>query len=161
MITAQSLPLTLMRSGASMIAAGIFVGFLIPLTKYPRLGVAAHIHFLMESMMVSSAGLLLHIAPLQAHKGARCVADTLSSWQVKLIYLAFALSWPLLVAEVFNGWWGTRQTLPTAANAANVRETAQWWQELIMNTTHYISAFPQVAVVSTCPVIGLCMCLAK
>jgi hypothetical protein len=138
-----------------MIAAGICVGFLVPLTKYPRLGVSAHIHFLMEGMMVLSAGVLLYIAPLQAHKSTRCLGDTLSRWQVKLIYWAFALSWPLLVAEVFNGWWGTRQTLPTAADAANVGEKALWWQEFIMSSTHYVSALPQVAVVSTDPAVVL------
>jgi hypothetical protein len=136
-----------------MVAAGIFVGFLIPLTEYPRLGASAHIHFLLEGVMVLSAGTLLHVAPLQTRKGPRCLADTLSSWQVKLIYWAFALSWPLLVAEVFNAWWGTRQTLPTAAEAANVREKALWWQEFIMNATHYVSALPQAAVVSINPAV--------
>jgi hypothetical protein len=106
--------------------------------------------------MVLSAGVLLYIAPLKSHKDARCLADTLSSRQVKLIYWAFALSWPLLIAEVFNGWWGTRQTLPTAANAANVVGEALWWQEFIMIATHYVSALPQVAVVSIDPAVILC-----
>jgi hypothetical protein len=69
-----------------MIAVGICVDFPVPLTKYPRPGVSAHIHFLLEGIMVLSAGVLLYIAPLQTHKGTRCLADTLSSWQVKLIY---------------------------------------------------------------------------
>jgi hypothetical protein len=119
-----------------MIATGMLVGCLVPLTKYPRLGVSAHIHLLMEGMMVLSAGVLLHVAPvtpLQEDKGSRRLADTLSSWQLKLICWAFALSWPLLMAEVFNAWWGARQTLPTAANAANVMAQAMWWQEFIMN----------------------------
>lgn len=96
----------------------------------------------------SSAGVLLHVAPLRTRKGPQCLGDTLSSWQVKLIHWAFALSWPLLGAKVFNAWWGTRRTLPTAAEAAFVPEQALWWQEFIMIATHYVSAFPQVAVVS-------------
>jgi hypothetical protein len=104
--------------------------------------------------MVLSAGVLLHIAPLQTPKGARRLVDTLSSWQLKLIYWSFALSWPLLISEVFNAWWGTRLTLSNAANAANVRGKALWWQELIMIATHYGSALPQVAVVSVGPLVG-------
>jgi hypothetical protein len=116
MTTAHSLPLTLMRSGSSMIAAGICVGFLVPLTKYPRLGVSPHIHFLMEGVMVLSAGVLLYIAPLphQAHKVTRCLADTLSSWQVKLIYefvLGVCLVLAITISRSFQWLVGNKTDL--------------------------------------------------
>jgi hypothetical protein len=146
--TTNSLPLTLMRSGASMIGLGVAFGFLIPLTTYPRLGASAHVHALMEGMMITCAGILLQHAPFPPRGRARSLADTLSGWQTKLIYWAFAFSWPLLLSEAFNGWWGTRTTLPTAAEAANVQRAAPVWQEFVVAITHFPSAFPQLFVVS-------------
>jgi hypothetical protein len=144
-----------------MIATGIFVGCLIPLTTYPRLGISAHIHFLLEGVMILGSGLILHLAPITIQPQssyyqtpqnknkprAQRLVDTLSPWQTRLIYWAFAFSWPLLIAEVFNAWWGTSGTLPTAAKLAGVRGKAFWWQEAIMVVTHYGSALPQVLVV--------------
>ena len=56
--------------------------------------------------------------------------DQLAAWQRRVVYWAAAASGSLL-SEVANSWcwWGTRDVLPLAADAAGKLGRAAGWQE--------------------------------
>lgn len=125
---------------------------------YPRLGISAHIHFLLEGIVILSSGFLLHLqlpiiqkasySSSPSKNKSKILVDTLSPWQSNLIYYALALSWPLLISEIFNAWWGTNGTSRTVAEMACVSGGGKWWQEVVTGITHFGSAVPQLCVVS-------------
>lgn len=143
-----NLPLFLLQSGSALIAVGIIYGAIVPLTPFPRLGLTAHIQFISEGMFVVCAGLVLHCAPPGLPKRFKTLAESLSPLQANLIFGGCAILWFPLISEALNAWWGTRQTLPLAAEAAHVLVDAPQWQETLMFLAHIPSALPVATVVS-------------
>jgi hypothetical protein len=49
------------------------------------------------------------------------------------------LTWPVMLTEMANAWWGTRQMLPIAAGQASAPGAAAW-QEGLVTAAHVIGA---------------------
>ena len=89
-------------------------GLFVPRPPFPCLALTAHIQFITHGSMVLPAGLLLQSDPFSTKPSTRLV-DRLSGWQRHTVYWGYATAWPILLSEVANAWWGTRLTLPLAA----------------------------------------------
>jgi (hydroxyamino)benzene mutase len=57
----------------------------------------------------------------------------------KFLIAAPWLIWPVMLTEMANAWWGTRQMLPIAASQAGAPGAAAW-QEGLVTATHGIGA---------------------
>ena len=65
-------------------------------------------------------------------------------WRVKKLPRSAAwLTWPMLLAEVANAWWGTMEILPIAARQAGATGGLAW-QELTMKATHVVAGLALV-----------------
>src|SRR5262245_42188620 len=49
------------------------------------------------------------------------------------------LTWPVMLSEMANAWWGTKNTLPIAAQQAGAAGGAAW-QEGIVTAAHAVGA---------------------
>ncbi|KAJ3042397.1 hypothetical protein HDV00_007353 [Rhizophlyctis rosea] len=132
----ETLPLSVMRHGMSLILAGLVWGFFIPQMPLPRLALTAHVQFLSEGALVLLVGLLLASKPFP--HSDRKLASTFSSLQARIVHLGCIAVWPVILSEVANSWWGTKNALPMLY-AAGVKEewSAKEWQELVLVVTHF------------------------
>ena len=122
-----------LRQGAVYMLVGLAWGMVIPTSPFPRLALGAHIQLTAHGIMFLVAGLV--ILHLQFGKGG-ISAKTLAAgpW----------LTWPVMLTEMANGWWGAQKTLPIAAGQAGA-PGAEPWQETIVAVAHLIGAVVLIA----------------
>lgn len=118
----------LLLHGLLLVMAGLLWGFVVPLTPLPRLALVAHIQFMVNGLLVIALAVLLLAVPHRVGPKSLTVM-VLAAWFV----------WPMLLSQVANAWWGTRQVLPIAAQQAGASGGATW-QELTMKLTHIAAA---------------------
>lgn len=96
--TAHSLYL----NGASLMVFGLFWGFYVPYTPFPKLAISAHSKCMIEGMMILLSGMLVERTDLVM----------LSETQAKIVWAGMIGAWPVLMTECANAWWGTNGILP-------------------------------------------------
>ena len=117
-----------LRQGAIYMLVGLLWGMVIPASPFPRLALGAHIQLTAHGVMFLVAGLvILHLPKATGRLSATIL--TAGPW----------LTWPVLLSEMANGWWGARKTLPIAAGQAGA-VGAEPWQETIVTVAHLIGA---------------------
>lgn len=122
-----------LRQGAIYMLVGLLWGMVIPASSFPRLALGAHIQLTAHGVMFLVAGLvMLHLR----------IAE--SGWSARILTAGPWLTWPVMLTEMANGWWGARKTLPIAAEQARALGAAPW-QETIVTLTHLIGAVALVA----------------
>jgi hypothetical protein len=57
----------------------------------------------------------------------------------KILLAAPWLTWPVMLTEMANAWWGARQMLPIAAGQAGATG-AEAWQESVVTAAHMLGA---------------------
>jgi hydroxylaminobenzene mutase len=122
-----------LRQGAVYMLVGLLWGFLVPASLFPRLALGAHIQLTAHGVMFLVAGLVLQ--HLRSPKG---------SMMEKILIAAPWLTWPVMLTEMANGWWGASKTLPIAAGQAGATGS-QPWQENIIAATHLVGGIVLIA----------------
>ena len=108
--------------------AGLVWGMVVPASPFPRLALGAHIQLTAHGVMFLVAGLvILHLPVARSNLSARILVA--GPW----------LTWPVMLTEMANGWWGARNTLPIAAGQAGAAG-AEAWQESAVTVAHLIGA---------------------
>jgi hydroxylaminobenzene mutase len=115
-----------LRQGAVYMLVGLVWGFVVPASLFPRLALGAHIQLTAHGVMFLVAGLVMLHLPLP--KGGLTE---------KILIAGPWLTWPVMLTEMANGWWGANKTLPIAAGQAGATGS-QPWQENIIAITHLI-----------------------
>ncbi|GDY10989.1 hypothetical protein LBMAG52_44770 [Planctomycetia bacterium] len=117
-----------LRQGAIYMLVGLLWGMVIPASPFPRLALGAHIQLTAHGVMFLVAGLvILHLPFAKGDVSA------------KILIAGPWLTWPVMLTEMANGWWGARKTLPIAAGQAGATG-AEPWQETIVTVAHLIGA---------------------
>jgi hypothetical protein len=62
----------------------------------------------------------------------------------RILIAAPWLTWPVMLSEMANGWWGARNMPPIAATQAGASGAAGW-QEGIVTAAHLLGALVLVA----------------
>jgi hydroxylaminobenzene mutase len=107
---------------------GLVWGMAIPSTPFPRLALAAHIQLTANGVMFLVAGLVIsHLTSAIGGVSARILVA--GPW----------LTWPVMLTEMANAWWGARNMLPIAAGQAGAAG-ALAWQEGVVTAAHAIGA---------------------
>ncbi|MEI8383593.1 MAG: hypothetical protein WCJ09_25985 [Planctomycetota bacterium] len=117
-----------LRQGAVYMLVGLVWGMVIPASPFPRLALGAHIQLTAHGVMFLVAGLVILHLPF-AKGGVMAKILIAGPW----------LTWPVMLTEMANGWWGARKTLPIAAGQAGAAG-AEPWQEAIVTVAHLIGA---------------------
>jgi (hydroxyamino)benzene mutase len=117
-----------LRQGAVYMLVGLLWGMAVPATPFPRLALGAHIQLTASGVMFLVAGLVSLRLPF-ASGGAAARVLVAGPW----------LKWPVVLTEMANAWWGTRQMLPIAAGQAGATGAAGW-QEGIVTIAHMLGA---------------------
>ena len=128
--------------GLALVLAGLIVGFIPPLTPYPRLALGAHIQFVTN-------GMLLVVLALVALNVPHCAGAK----SVRVIVVSAWLTWFMALSEAANAWWGANQMLPIAAKQAGAGGVAAW-QEAVVKLCHLPAALGLIASVALL-IIGL------
>ena len=118
--------------GMVLILVGLLWGFVVPHTPFPRLALTAHIQFMVNGLLLMAMGGVV----LKFVSGA-------SARSTAIMVLAAWLTWPMLLAEVANAWWGTMEIRPIAARQAGATGGLAW-QELTMKATHVVAGLALV-----------------
>jgi (hydroxyamino)benzene mutase len=114
--------------GLALIFVGLVWGLAAPATPFPRLGLAAHVQFIENGMLLALQALML-----AGHPGL------VGGWSIRTIVIAAWTAWPMVLSEVANAWWGTARMLPIAATQAGAGG-GQAWQEITVMTAHVVAA---------------------
>ena len=122
-----------LRQGAVYMMVGLGWGIVIPASPFPRLALGAHIQLTAHGVMFLVAGLVILHLPIVK-----------SGVSAKILIAGPWLTWPVMLTEMANGWWGTHQMLPIAAQQAGVTG-AEAWQESIVTVAHLIGALVLLA----------------
>ena len=93
-----------LRQGAVYMLVGLVWGMAIPASPFPRLALGAHIQLTAHGVMFLVAGLV--ILRLSIVTG---------SVSAKILVAGPWLTWPVMLTEMANAWWGARNMLPIAA----------------------------------------------
>ena len=117
-----------LRQGAIYMLVGLLWGMVIPASTFPRLALGAHIQLTGHGVMFLVAGLV--IPHLRFAKGG---------WLERILIAGPWLTWPVMMTEMANGWWGARKALPIAAAQAGA-SGAEPWQETILTLSHLVGA---------------------
>jgi len=117
-----------LRQGAVYMLIGLVWGMVIPASPFPRLALGAHIQLTSHGVMFLVAGLVIMHLPFA--KNGVCA---------KILVAGPWLTWPVMLTEMANGWWGAQKTLPIAAGQAGATG-AEPWQETIVTFAHLIGA---------------------
>lgn len=113
--------------GMTLVLVGLLWGLVVPHTPYPRLALSAHIQFESNGLLYMVMAVLL--LKLQHSAGQKSIVFmVLSVW----------LTWPMVLSEAANAWWGTTQLLPIAASEAGATG-GEPWQELVVKLTHIVA----------------------
>jgi hydroxylaminobenzene mutase len=121
-----------LRQGAVFMMVGLLWGMAVPTTPFPRLALGAHIQLTGTGVMFLVAGLVIARLDLGAGRFSRRILVG-SPW----------LTWPIMLTEMANAWWGTRNMLPIAAQQADAPGAAPW-QEGLVTAAHLIGAVVMV-----------------
>ena len=122
-----------LRQGAVYMLVGLIWGMVIPATPFPRLALGAHIQLTAHGVMFLVAGLVILHLP-----------KTIGSVSAIILAAGPWLTWPVMLSEMANAWWGTRKMLPIAAEQAGA-VGAEAWQETIVTVAHLIGAVALIA----------------
>ncbi|KAF2476008.1 uncharacterized protein BDR25DRAFT_212127 [Lindgomyces ingoldianus] len=143
----STLPTSLLLHSTLLLSTGLWVGFIIPLTPFPRLALTAHIQFMVEGCMVGIIGLILNTTfqPTSTRKGGgneggKRLVDEMGKWKQALVYWSCVSVWMTVGSEFVNAWWGTREVLGIAAEQAGVLVKAEEWMETVIKITHFPSS---------------------
>ena len=117
-----------LRQGAVYMMVGLVWGMAVGATPFPRLALGAHLQLTAHGVMFLVAGLVISHLGLGAGRASRAIL-TAAPW----------LTWPVMLTEMANAWWGTRNMLPIAAQQAGAPGAAGW-QEAIVTAAHVIGA---------------------
>ena len=122
-----------LRQGAVYMLVGLVWGMVIPASPFPRLALGAHIQLTAHGVMFLVAGLVILNLPFRR-----------GGVSAKILAAGPWLTWPVMLTEMANGWWGARKTLPIAAGQAGAAG-AEPWQETIVTLAHLIGAVVLIA----------------
>jgi hydroxylaminobenzene mutase len=122
-----------LRHGAIYMLVGLLWGLVIPASPFPRLALGAHIQLTAHGVMFLVAGLVVLHLP-SANSGLSAKILTAGPW----------LTWPVMLTEMANGWWGATKTLPIAAAQAGATG-AEAWQENLVTLTHVLGGLVLIA----------------
>lgn len=125
--------LSTLRQGAAYILIGLLWGIVIPKTPFPRLALGAHIQLTAHGVMFLTAGLVIAHRSLGSSRLAAAIL-TAAPW----------LTWPVMLTEMANAFWGTHDMLPIAAAQAQAPGAAPW-QEAAVTLTHIFGALVLIA----------------
>jgi hydroxylaminobenzene mutase len=128
-----------LRQGAVYMLVGLIWGMVVPATPFPRLALTAHIQLTANGIMFLVAGLVILRLPF-AKSGLSAIILVAGPW----------LTWPVMLTEMVNAWWGARNMLPIAAGQAGA-VGAQPWQETSVTVAHLIGAL--VLIVYWCVIL--------
>jgi hydroxylaminobenzene mutase len=117
-----------LRQGAVYMLVGLVWGMVIPASPFPRLALGAHIQLTAHGAMFLVAGLVILHLPLAA-----------GGVSARILVAGPWLTWPVMLTEMANAWWGARYTLPIAAGQAGATG-AVVWQETIVTVAHVLGA---------------------
>jgi hydroxylaminobenzene mutase len=117
-----------LRQGAVYMLVGLVWGMMVPATPFPRLALTAHIQLTVNGVMFLVAGLVILRLPV-AKSGVSAKILVAGPW----------LTWPVMLTEMANAWWGARNTLPIAAGQAGAAG-AEAWQEGAVTAAHLVGA---------------------
>jgi hydroxylaminobenzene mutase len=107
---------------------GLVWGMVVPATPFPRLALTAHIQLTANGVMFLVAGLVIsHLPSVGGGVSARILIA--GPW----------LTWPVMLTEMTNAWWGARNMHPIAAGQAGAAG-APAWQEGVVTAAHLIGA---------------------
>ena len=123
----------ILTHGLLLVMVGLFWGFVVPNTPYPRLALGAHIQFVTNGLLIIVMAVLLRTLP---HR--------IGSKSIGVMLLAAWLTWPMALSEAANAWWGTAQMLPLAAAQAGAGGGAPW-HEGVVKLTHIAAGAGLVA----------------
>src|SRR5215813_8354973 len=104
-----------LRQGVVYMIVGLVWGLAVPAATYPRLALGAHLQLTAHAVMFLVAGLLI------AHLGLGT-----SRLSAGILIAGPWLTWPVMLTEMANGWWGTRVMLPLAAQQAGATGAVAW-----------------------------------
>lgn len=124
---------SILRQGAVYMLVGLIWGMVIPATPFPRLALGAHIQLTVHGVMFLVAGLVILHLP-----------KTTGSASAKILTAGPWLTWPVMLSEMANAWWGTLKMLPISAEQAGAKG-AEAWQEYVVTVTHLIGAVGLIA----------------
>jgi hypothetical protein len=111
--TAQSkTALGLVRSGVALQLAGLLWGIVVHLTRYPGLGLTAHIQFMAEGAMVLLVGILL----------CQSSIIDISALECQIVFWGFAGVWVVMAANCANAYWGAKNIMPIVSSAMTSAE---------------------------------------
>jgi len=116
----------LLLHGLSMILVGLVWGIAVPHAPFPRIALSAHIQFEVNGLVF----IVLSLVLLNAR-------PDLGRFSFTALQAAAWLTWPMLISAIANAWWGTKQTLPIAAQQAGASGGAAW-QEATVTATHVV-----------------------
>jgi len=119
-----------------MVLAGLLWGLAVPLTRFPRLALTAHIQFEVNGLLFITLGMLL-----------LTVSNNVGPKSLAVMLAAVWLTWLMLLSEVANAWWGTTQILPIAASQAGAKGGTPW-QEVIVKASHVLAAIGLIAALA-------------
>jgi hypothetical protein len=98
--------------------------------------------------MVLLTGVLLTSKPFP--KSDITLASTLFPFQSKVVLVGCMGTWPVILSEVANSWWGTKGALPIVyAAGVPTGWDAKQWQEFVVTAAHFGGAPVMVGAVST------------
>ena len=89
-----------LRQGAVYMLVGLVWGMMIPASAYPRLALGAHIQLTAHGVMFLVAGLVILHLPIVK-----------SGVSAKILIAGPWLTWPVMLTEMANAWWG-RSEIP-------------------------------------------------
>lgn len=122
-----------LRQGAVYMLVGLLWGLVVPASPFPRLALGAHIQLTAHGVMFLVAGLVVLHLP-SANRGVSAKILTVGPW----------LTWPVMLTEMLNGWWGAAKTLPIAA-AQEGATGGEAWQEAMVTLTHVLGGVVLIA----------------
>ena len=115
-----------LRQGAVYMLVGLVWGMVIPASPFPRLALGAHIQLTAHGVMFLVAGLVILHLPIAA-----------GGVSARILVAGPWLTWPVMLTEMADAWWGARNTLPIAAEQAGAAG-AIVWQEAIVTVAHVV-----------------------
>ncbi len=117
-----------LRQGVAFMLVGLVWGMAIPATSFPPLALGAHIQLTGSGLMFLVAGLVI------SHLG---LGD--GRFERRILIAGPWLTWPMVLSEMANAWWGTRKMLQIAGQQAGAPGAAAW-QEGLVTVAHLIGA---------------------
>lgn len=100
---------TVIRQSLLLELVGLVWGLFVAATPFPRLALVAHIEAMTNGAMWMGVGLLIR-------------TNFLSLTDVGCFLLKASLvgNWTMILVEMLNAWWGTKDLLPIVGNRAEL-----------------------------------------